>query len=74
MILKVNEICIIVLLLQQLLFVNVCHGVEPISGFVAAFAGVVAGFFAGYETVKCKFYECCTEQWTNANISGEHLF
>ena len=30
----------------------------------------VSALFAGYDTVKCQFYECCNSDWIKPNITG----
>lgn len=44
--------------------------IEPISATVAT-VGVVTSVFAGYEMyVKCRFMECCDNNWIRPNITG----
>lgn len=37
---------------------------------VGAGLGAVAGIYAGYEYVKCKYKECCSQEWITLNIKG----
>ncbi len=37
-----------------------------------ASAVVVSSFFAGYEYFKCKWYECCDNEWIPADITGRY--
>ena len=44
---------------------------EPVTtsaAVITAIAGSV--FFAGYEQIKCTFYECCDTTWVKPNITG----
>ncbi len=44
---------------------------EPISTGVAIVTAVAgSAFFAGYDVLKCRFYECCDQRWVKPNITG----
>ncbi|KAL5012497.1 hypothetical protein ScPMuIL_011048 [Solemya velum] len=61
-----------VCLLTLFLCTQPCVSFEPITGITAGVAGIVAGVIVGFERIKCRFYECCDERWTKANVTGLH--
>ena len=51
------------------------ESLEPISTTIAAgFASVVSMFFIGdgFNAIKCKTVECCTDAWINPNFTGNY--
>ena len=45
---------------------------EPITTSIAVgFAAIGSLVFVGFDTVKCKTTECCTDSWINPNFTGK---
>jgi hypothetical protein len=36
-------------------------------------ATAASAMLAGFGTIKCKIYECCTDDWVKPNITGKFL-
>ena len=44
---------------------------EPVTTTLAVATTIASSaLFAGYDTVKCQFYECCNSDWIKPNITG----
>ncbi len=51
------------------------ESLEPITSSIAvAVASLSTAIFFGYEAVKCKTTECCTDAWINPNFTGASTF
>ena len=47
------------------------ESIEPITSTIAvAVASLSTALFFGYEKIKCKTTECCTDAWINPNFTG----
>ena len=67
-----NILLLKVSLLTCLLFgSSFVDAIEPVTtGVAVGVAFVSSAFIAGFDLLKCTFYECCDAQWITPNITG----
>ena len=70
-----NILLLKVSLLTCLLFgSSFVDAMEPVTtGVAVGVAFVSSAFIAGFDLLKCTFYECCDAQWITPNITGTAL-